>query len=94
MNQQVQDALFVGLTRPTTIFGITIEIMIINMIVTAIIFIATQDLCYLLLMLPTHICAMVICHDEPGIFQLIAASLRHKTSRNRHFWQASSYRAL
>jgi len=48
------DPLFVGLTRPATIFGIPYEAFVAEFVLVAIVFLAVGDIFYLLLIVPLH----------------------------------------
>ena len=48
------DPLFVGLTRPATIFGIPYGAFVVEFVLVAIVFLAVGDIFYLLLIVPLH----------------------------------------
>ena len=64
----VTDPLFVGMTRPPMMMGVTFSFFIINMTATAVLFLATNSFLALLAGLPIHGAGMLACSKEPRIF--------------------------
>jgi len=95
MSFLVQDPVFAGLTRKTTIFGVQYEVVLFNAMVTGIAFVLSLNLWITLLILPLHgICSLVSFKDE-RIFSLLVLKLYSLSyCRNRHFWQGNSYSPL
>ncbi|WPG40951.1 VirB3 family type IV secretion system protein [Variovorax sp. EBFNA2] len=50
----VADALFVGMTRPSMVWGVTYSAMMFNVVVTTESFIVTKNLAWLLAFVPMH----------------------------------------
>lgn len=89
------DPLFVGLTRPTMIAGVTFEVFIINGMLTAILFLGVGNPLYLLSALPLHLVAYAVCLKEPRAFTLFMLSVQVASKcPNRMFWKATSYSPL
>lgn len=89
------DPLFVGLTRPATVFGIPYIAFVIEIMVTAIAFIATLNLFYLALAVPIHAILYLIGAHDPGIFNSIYIWLKTiGRCRNSRFWGAASFSPL
>jgi type IV secretion system protein VirB3 len=92
------DPLFVGLTRPSMLFGVTYSAMIVNVIVTMETFIVTRNLLWLLAFVPIHGVLYLVCLYEPRFFDLVQLWGRTRgialTRGNVRFWQASSYSPL
>jgi type IV secretion system protein VirB3 len=92
------DALFVGLTRPPMIFGVTYSAMLVNVMLTMEAFIVTKNLLWLLMGLPIHGVFALVCMYEPRFFDL--AQLWGRTRGlalllgNARFWKASTYSPL
>lgn len=86
------DPLFVGMTRPTMMMGVTYSYFVINMTATSIIFLATSSLLALLISLPVHGLGMLACAKDPRFFDLIFQWLKScPPVQNRRFWHANSY---
>ena len=86
------DPLFVGLTRPTMVWGVQFEAFVINGMLTAIIFLATGNPLYLLIAGPLHGICYVISLNEPRQFSLLFLWLMSKSKcRNRGYWKVNSY---
>lgn len=93
----ITDPLAVGLTRPTTRWGVTYPALILNMVVTVEAFVWTRNLFWLLMCLPIHGVSYLICQNEPRTFELLVLWARTKartSGRTRGYWSASSYSPL
>lgn len=86
------DPLFVGLTRPTMVLGVTYQAGLFNLMVTVIVFIYTKNPLHLGIAIPIHAVCYAICLNDPRAFELIALWAQTKAAcANRFFWKASSY---
>ena len=86
------DPLFVGLTRPTMVFGVQFEAFVINGMFTAVVFLATGNPLYLAIGLPVHGIAYAISLNEPRAFSLFFLWLMSKSKcQNRGYWKVNSY---
>ena len=94
----VADPLFVGLTRPSMLFGVTYSAMIVNVVLTMETFIVTRNLLWLGAFVPIHLVFYLVCLYEPRFFDLF--QLWGKTrgvalaGGNVRFWKANSYSPL
>lgn len=92
------DTLFVGMTRPTMLFGVTYSAMILNIVLTVEAFIVTKNLVWLLAFLPMHALFYLVCLYEPRFFDLLGLWARTRgaalVSGNLRYWKASSYSPL
>lgn len=87
------DPLFLGMTRPAMVFGVTFSSFLLNVMASTIAFLATADLRGFLLFLPVHGLAYLLCLRDPRIFDLLAArAMRTPPTPNSAFWGAKSYR--
>jgi type IV secretion system protein VirB3 len=66
------DPLFVGLTRPALVGGVTYAAMLANGMVTVELFLLTKNLVWLLTCLPVHGLFWLVCAQEPRFFELVA----------------------
>lgn len=92
-----RDVLYVAITRPAMLLGVTYAGVIVNAIVTLEVFLVTKNLLWLLLALPIHAFLWLACLVEPRFFELTLAWARTagtSFAANRRRWQASSYSAL
>jgi type IV secretion system protein VirB3 len=91
----VTDPLFVGLTRPTTIWGVPFVAFWIEYMVVMVTFLAVGDPFYLLIVIPIHAVMYLISAHDPGIFTSIAIwFITIGKSRNTRFWGAASFSPL
>lgn len=96
-NQDIYtDNLFVGLTRPTTVFGIPDTALIAELIVVIIVFIGANNLLYLGLIIPLHSVLYLISAHDPSAFHnlWLWINTTSLSSRNMRFWGAASFSPL
>lgn len=88
------DSLFLGLTRPPMLFGVTYSFAAINGLVSLLAFILTSKFIYLLVMLPTvHGMCYLLCLKEPRALELfIVKYSKFNICKNRlHYSGTNSY---
>ena len=89
------DPLFVGLTRPATMWGIPYMAFVIEFMATTIVFLAVGDPFYLLLAVPIHGVLYLISANNPGVFSSILLWMNtNGRCRNSGFWGAASFSPL
>ncbi len=65
------DSLFLGLTRPPMLLGVTYNFAAVNGIITLLIFIITENFIYLLVVMPVvHGACYLLCLKEPRALEL------------------------
>jgi type IV secretion system protein VirB3 len=86
------DPLFVGLTRPPLLFGVSYSYFVVNALVCMVAYIATSNFTYLAIALPIHLVGYYICSKEPLFIELFKVRA-DKCSRckNRFYHGANSY---
>ncbi|MFQ3307732.1 MAG: type IV secretion system protein VirB3 [Candidatus Midichloriaceae bacterium] len=86
------DHLFVGLTRPPLLFGVSYNYFIINAFVCMISYILSSNFIYLAVAFPIHGLGYYLCSKEPLFIELFKVKAE-KCSRckNRFFHGANSY---
>lgn len=88
------DPLFLGLTRPPLIMGVSYTFAALNGITSLLAFVITSKFFYLLVLLPTtHMIAWFICLKEPRAIELvIAKTSKCSICRNRSYYgRVNSY---
>lgn len=91
------DVLFVGLTRPAMAFGVTYSALLVNGLVTVELFLLTRNLLWLLVCVPLHAAAWLLCLAEPRIFDLLGLWGRTRGPHllgNLSHWRAAAYAPL
>jgi type IV secretion system protein VirB3 len=92
------DTLFVGLTRPSMVWGVTYSAMMVNVVITTESFIVTKNLAWLLAFLPIHGVLCLVCLYEPRFFDLLQLWGRTRLpallAGNLRHWRANSYSPL
>jgi type IV secretion system protein VirB3 len=87
----IQDPLFLACTRPAMIFGVTAEAMLLNVMVTTIIFIAVNNVAYILIGVVVHFLFRLIISFDHNMFRLLFAFLETKGRYvTRRYWGGSS----
>ena len=88
-----QDMLFLALTRPAMVWGVTYSFLVINLVLTGMVFVWTGSFLALLAGVPVHVVGYIACLREPRRFDLWYVRLRHALpTSTRFFWGANSYR--
>ncbi|MDM0001161.1 type IV secretion system protein VirB3 [Variovorax sp. J22P240] len=94
----VADPLFVGMTRPSMVWGVTYSALMFNAVLTTEAFILTKNLAWLLAFLPIHGVLYLVCLYEPRFFDLLQLWGRTRLpallAGNLRHWRASSYSPL
>jgi len=86
------DLLFAGATRPAMMFGVTFDYLIISGMVTAMFFLGTGNLLYMLMIVPMHALGVLVCANDPrNITVFISWMTVMAKCRNRMFWGSSTY---
>jgi type IV secretion system protein VirB3 len=89
------DPLYLAMTRPAMIFGVTYVAFLLNVICVMEIFITTRNLLYLLIIIPIHVIFFAICQRDPRSFDLALLWLQTKAAGyifgNGRLWKSSSY---
>ncbi len=86
-----EDTLFLACTRPAMVLGAPMEAMGINIILTAIAFLAGHNLLYLLIAPALHLVFQAICKSDHNAFRLLWLYVETKgRSRNSDLWGGSS----
>ena len=89
------DPLFVGLTRPATVWGIPYFAFVIEIMTTTLIFLAIGNPLYLMLAAPIHAVLYLISANDPGVFGSIFLWMKTiGRCRNTRFWGAASFSPL
>ncbi len=91
------DGLAVGLTRPSTKWGVTYPAIMLNLIVSMEAFIWSHNLLWGLIFVPVHGIFYLICLKDPRAFELLF--LWAQTKGRTHlltlgYWKSSSYGPL
>lgn len=90
------DPLFVALTRPAMAYGVTYGALLVNVVLTLEAFLLTRHLLSLLIAVPLHGLAWMLCSVEPRFLELVGAWGRTRASgwQALSVWGAQPYGAL
>lgn len=87
----VEDTLFLACTRPAMFFGVPMEAMGVNVMVSGIAFLAGGNLFYLLIAPVIHVVCQSICKHDYNAFRIVFSYLDTKArARNSAVWGGSS----
>lgn len=88
-----RDVLFVALTRPQMLLGVTYGFAIGNAILTTELFLVFKSVWVLLAALAVHVVGVVACLRDPRIFDLWLVKVRRcPRVRNHKVWRCNAYR--
>ena len=86
------DPLFVGLTRPTMIFGVSITYAMLNIMICCMYFINTSDFSIVILAAFVHAIGYLACFKEPRFMELYIIKLNKcNQCPNQSYYGANSY---
>ncbi len=83
--------LFVGLTRPPMLFGVTFDYLGISLMIALCGFILFSSPLYLGLYLPLHVVGVLACAIDHNIFRLLLKKLECLNVPNKRIWGCQSY---
>jgi type IV secretion system protein VirB3 len=90
--QVASDPLFVGLTRPSMIFGVSIQYAMLNLMISVTIFIQKSSVYIIFIALVVHMIGYLLCFKEPRFMELyLNYSGKCNQCPNKTFWGANSY---
>jgi type IV secretion system protein VirB3 len=70
------DPLFKGLTRPAMMLGVTYSGLIMNAMITKVLFLAFNNLLFLFLALPIHLVMYLVCSWDERFFDILTVYVR------------------
>ena len=88
-----RDRVFVALTRPQMLGGVTYSYVIANFIIATELFLIFRSAWVIVAALLVHLLGVVLCVREPRIFDLWLTKVsRCPRVRNHRLWRCNSYR--
>ncbi len=86
------DPLFVGLTRPPMLFGVSYTFALLNAFICMFTYVVTSDFHYLAILFPMHLVGYFFCSKDPLFLDLFKIKLQKcSRSKNRFYHGANSY---
>ncbi len=91
-NEVKVDALFVGLTRPPMLLGVSYNFVVFNVFICMTLYIEFAEFKYFALMLPMHLIGYHFCSKEPLFIELFRIkSAKCPRRRNTLYHNGNSY---
>lgn len=88
------DPLFVGLTRPSMIFGVSIQYAMLNFMVAVTLFIQKTSIYIVILAAIMHLIGYLLCFKEPKFMELyLNYAGKCNQCPNKSYYGANSYSA-
>lgn len=86
------DPLFVGLTRPTLLFGVSQSFVVLNALACLGYFVMTSDLKALIFLVFSHMVGYIICSKEPLFIELYMIKMQKcNKCHNKLYHGTNSY---
>ncbi|MES2215255.1 MAG: VirB3 family type IV secretion system protein [Pseudomonadota bacterium] len=86
------DPLFVGLTRPTLIFGVSVSFAMVNMMISVVMFIQSSSFIIVPIAGSVHLVGYILCFKEPRFMELYLNKLsKCNQCSNKSYYGANSY---
>lgn len=86
------DPLFVGLTRPSMIFGVSIQYAMLNLMIAVTIFIQETSIYIVFVAAVVHLIGYILCFQEPRFMEIyLNYSAKCNQCPNRSYYGANSY---
>ncbi|HJK87127.1 MAG TPA: VirB3 family type IV secretion system protein [Candidatus Megaira endosymbiont of Nemacystus decipiens] len=90
--QVSSDPLFVGLTRPTMIFGVSIQYAMLNLMISVTTFIQQPSIYVIFIAAIVHLVGYLLCFKEPRFLELYLNYARKcNQCSNKSYYGANSY---
>ena len=89
--EDIENTLFLALTRPAMVWGVTMEVFYINMIVALCTFVLTKNIVFGLIWVPLHLTCVVLCRMDQRFFNIFLCNVRLGKARNLRIWNGVSY---
>jgi len=87
-----KDPLFIAMTRPPMLMGVTFLFMGLNVFTVAFVFVLTKNLIHLLFGLPIHVVGYLVCLKDPQILDVfVKKSQKTSGTTNKKLWSGASY---
>ena len=86
------DPLFVGLTRPPLIFGVSVQYAMVNMMISIVYFIQTSSFLILPVSAVIHLVGYLLCFKEPRFMEIYINKMNKcNQCPNKGYYGANSY---
>jgi type IV secretion system protein VirB3 len=90
-----EDVLFLACTRPALVLGVPMEAMGINIMASAVAFLASGSMLYLLVAPALHLVFQAVCKADPNAFRVLWLFIQTKgRARTGVLWGGSSMSPL
>ena len=88
------DPLFVGLTRPTMIFGVSVQYAMLNLMISVTVFIQKSSIYIIFIAAVVHLIGYLLCFKEPRFMEIyLNYAAKCNQCPNKSYYGANSYSA-
>jgi type IV secretion system protein VirB3 len=91
MERTSTNTLFLALTRPAMVMGVTMEAFYLNLIIALCAFLLTKNIFFGFLWVPLHMVCVVLCRIDKRFFTIFLCNTRLGKTRNTRIWKGESY---
>lgn len=86
-NKEIQRPLFLGMTRPPMVGGVTFTFFILNAVFSIIAFLGSGELPWIFIGIPLHMIGYLICQKDPNQFDVWSVKLlKCMKCINKKYW--------
>ena len=87
-----KDPLFVGLTRPSLILGVSIPYFMLNILICSVYYINRSDIWILIIGFVVHMIGYIACYSEPRFMELYLLKFgKSNQCPNKSYYGANTY---
>lgn len=86
--------IFLGLTRPPMLMGVTVDFLFIAFVVAQSSFMMTSSPVFLVVYFPLHLFGWMACKFDPNFFRVLVKKIECPNIKNKKLWGSQSYEPL
>jgi type IV secretion system protein VirB3 len=94
MDQIEINPVFLALTRPPMMLGVTIDALLLEGMIVFILFMVSHNALMLVLFVPLYLASWLVCYSDPNRFKVLFTRLNCGFSPMKSLWGCHSYAAF
>jgi type IV secretion system protein VirB3 len=91
MDNLETNPVFLALTRPPMMFGVTIDVLLVECMSLFILFMLSHQVMILTLFFPLYLTSWILCYSDPNYFKVLFTRLNCGFSPLQSLWGCHSY---